>query len=311
MLPLSELSPGPFASHDELIANLRGRAKLDGYGVSIARSKPNVVYLACDKGGLNRNNWKLTEETRKRFTTSRRTNCPFSVVGRERDGEWFLEVRNNLHNHPFSSDLSAHPSHRKLDQDQIAEVEAMSLAGIPTRNILTALRKKKTSNSKVLSTARDIYNITSRNKTKSLNGRTPIQTLLYELQEAQSPCDFELDMNGHITHLFFTHEKSISLIKQYHFTVLMDCTYKTNRFKLPLLNVVGITPFYTTFFICAVFIKAEKQDDYEWALSRIAALFDENNPPKVSEFYFTLIFFFFFGFTQFFLFINSSFVNFT
>ena len=46
----------------------------------------------------------------------------------------------------------------------------------------------------------------------------------------------------------------------------MGCTYKTNRFGLPLLNIVGITSTYSTFNAGFVFLREETTEWYTWAL---------------------------------------------
>ena len=61
----------------------------------------------------------------------------------------------------------------------------------------------------------------------------------------------------------------------------MDCTYEANRFRMPLLNVVGLTPFNTSFFACFAFLREEKEEDYDWALTRIAKIFENSRKPAV------------------------------
>ena len=46
---------------------------------------------------------------------------------------------------------------------------------------------------------------------------------------------------------FFAHKKSFGLACQYHHVVLMDCTYKPNKYRLPLLHIVGMTRFNNLF----------------------------------------------------------------
>ena len=53
---------------------------------------------------------------------------------------------------------------------------------------------------------------------------------------------------------------------------LLDCTYKTNKFGLPLLNVVGLSSVYKTFTACFVFLRSETVEDYAWALERFREL---------------------------------------
>ena len=49
----------------------------------------------------------------------------------------------------------------------------------------------------------------------------------------------------------------------------MDNTYKTNRYKLPLLHIVGISPWHTTFTSAYCFMSTEGSSDYTWALEAL------------------------------------------
>jgi hypothetical protein len=52
--------------------------------------------------------------------------------------------------------------------------------------------------------------------------------------------------------------------------VLLDCTYKTNKFSMPLLNVVGITLTYATFNANFAFLHAENKEAYAWVLEQFS-----------------------------------------
>ncbi len=58
---------------------------------------------------------------------------------------------------------------------------------------------------------------------------------------------------------------------------LLDCTYKTNKFGMPLLNVVGITSTFVMFNASFAFLHAENEEAYAWVLER----FFEVMTPKV------------------------------
>ncbi len=47
---------------------------------------------------------------------------------------------------------------------------------------------------------------------------------------------------------------------------LLNCTYKTNKFGMPLLNVVGIMSTYAMFNIGFAFFHAENKEAYAWVL---------------------------------------------
>src|SRR4051794_37182908 len=46
----------------------------------------------------------------------------------------------------------------------------------------------------------------------------------------------------------------------------MDCIYKTNRFRMPLLDILGSTELGTTFYVGFVFLPSETEEDYKEAL---------------------------------------------
>ncbi|KAK6936686.1 MULE transposase domain [Dillenia turbinata] len=64
----------------------------------------------------------------------------------------------------------------------------------------------------------------------------------------------------------------------------MDCTYKINRYKMPLLEIIGITSFNTSFYSCFVFLSKERCEDYEWALG-IGKQGETKNNSKEKTFY--------------------------
>ena len=53
----------------------------------------------------------------------------------------------------------------------------------------------------------------------------------------------------------------------------IDNTYKTNRYRLPLLDFVGVTPTGMTFFARFVYLEGERVNNVVWALERFRGLF--------------------------------------
>jgi MULE transposase domain len=128
--------------------------------------------------------------------------------------------------------------------------------------------------------AQDIYNVRKELRWENLKGKQPIEALLEELQKGQYIFYFKTDTINHITHLFFAHPKSIETLNLFPDLILLDCTYKTNKFKLPLLNIVGSTCLNTTFYIAFCFLKYEDTESYIWVLSNIKSLYNNQLLPK-------------------------------
>lgn len=61
----------------------------------------------------------------------------------------------------------------------------------------------------------------------------------------------------------------------------MDCTYKTNRYRLPLLEIVGVTSTEMTFSIAFVYMETEKMENYVWAMEKLRSLMVSDVLPEV------------------------------
>ena len=62
----------------------------------------------------------------------------------------------------------------------------------------------------------------------------------------------------------------------------MDSTYKTNKYRLPLLEIVGVTSIGLTFSVAFVLMSSERENNFIWALQRLLGLFLRGNVyPKV------------------------------
>jgi len=59
--------------------------------------------------------------------------------------------------------------------------------------------------------------------------------------------------------VFFMHQSLVSMCQTFCIVFLLDYTYKTNKFGMPLLNVVGITSTYATFNTGFAFLHAENE----------------------------------------------------
>jgi hypothetical protein len=66
-----------------------------------------------------------------------------------------------------------------------------------------------------------------------------------------------------LTGLFFAFQEGITLGKRFKTTFVVDATYKTNRFKLPLLHFIGINCFGGSFI--AHFMLMAKDNEPEYA----------------------------------------------
>lgn len=162
MVPPPELS---YPTFESLLHHANRFAFAHGYAMVIGRSKRKnrqgfkKVLLACDRGGLNKHPNLPTDETRKRKTTSRKTNCQFGIYAIEGPMEWKLQWRPDpnhcTHNHDPSKSVTEHPAARKLNSSAIAAVKALKDAGLSVQETVKQIQLAQPG---ALLLARDVYN---------------------------------------------------------------------------------------------------------------------------------------------------------
>ncbi|MCL7046201.1 hypothetical protein MKW94_014784 [Papaver nudicaule] len=84
-----------------------------------------------------------------------------------------------------------------------------------------------------------------------------------------------------VVQLFFCHPKGSTLAQCFPTLVILDCTYKTNQWRMPLLHFVGVTSTNHTFTIAYCFMPGEKVEDYIWALKRLKDLYSDGCLPSL------------------------------
>lgn len=70
---------------------------------------------------------------------------------------------------------------------------------------------------------------------------TSLQWLLHELQACGFNPKYETNDDDSLAKILLPHPQSLLLWRDNPDVFLMDCTYKTNRFNMPLLNICGVT----------------------------------------------------------------------
>ena len=90
------------------------------------------------------------------------------------------------------------------------------------------------------------------------------------------------DLDFRITCLFFAKASSHKVLKMNYEVLLMDCTYKTNVYRMPLCIITGVTPMNTTYYIGFAFLATERVEDYRWILQFVRRLYEALDIPDPS-----------------------------
>ncbi|TYH25008.1 hypothetical protein ES288_A03G135500v1 [Gossypium darwinii] len=131
-------------------------------------------------------------------------------------------------------------------------------------------------------TPRDILSTLKEQDNNNNVGKTPIQVLLLLLNDKQSFTEFSVNnISNELENLFFIHPRSLSIWRAFPHVLIVDATYKTNKYDLAFVQIVGVTSTNKTFSIAFAFIINEKEENYNWALTCLKLTLEECMYPCV------------------------------
>ena len=73
--------------------------------------------------------------------------------------------------------------------------------------------------------------------------------------------DDKKDEEGHVTHVFVGYLHAVAIYRRNYDVILIDATYKTNRFGMPLVNIIGTTGLNSTIHLAQAFVQRERKSD--------------------------------------------------
>lgn len=283
-MPLSPpvLNPS-YPTLPDLLRAVNEHAGPEGYAVVLRRTKKS-------RQGVLKKAWIICDRGRKspgpvghqlRHSSSRHVGCPFKIIAIVEEGTrgpWFPEIQNESHCHG-PSEPGAHPVLRRMamTSDLRSEIARQLATQVAPSQILSSLRVNDPTAQSAMVTQRDIYNIGAQQRREKLGPFTPIQALIQEFNAGNWVYELQKDAENEITHLFFTKGTSQEILAKNHEILIIDCTYKTNRFKMPLMVISGQTALHTTFYVAFAFFAKEETPDYTWVMDRIKALYVSSN----------------------------------
>ncbi|KAK9668099.1 hypothetical protein RND81_13G035300 [Saponaria officinalis] len=226
-------------------------------------------WLWCDRSRPYQYRLNLNASSSKYLTGTKKCLCPFRLKGiAQPDGTWKLFVHNGVHNHKLVEK-------DEILNDKVKEIILrMTASQVPVANILIELANQ---NYKV--TKKQVYNVRAREKTKLRENRTSSEQLL-KFSRDHGYLHFHQTIPGkkkgtrELPDVLFAHPDSIILLKHYSFVLLADCTYQTNKYKMPLLEIIGVTPVNKNFSVFYGFLENEKETAYDWAFKCIREVLD-------------------------------------
>ncbi|KAK2373976.1 protein FAR1-RELATED SEQUENCE [Trifolium repens] len=231
------------------------------------RGRNDKLILGCDKGGKYDSSGSSTK------SASKKCNCPFKIRATpSTDGSgWKVHVKCGVHNHGLTDQYAGHPRKARLTADESKRVEDLTKCKVAPRNIVLDLKRQ---NPDSVVDAKQIYRKRNMLQKQERGPRTEMQHLLQWLDDAKYVTWNRRRDDGSdvLSDIFWAHPESIKLLNLFSIVLVMDCTYKTNKYRQPLLQVIGITSTDLTFAVGFSYMESEKTDNYRWALEKLREL---------------------------------------
>ncbi|XP_045807594.1 uncharacterized protein LOC123901480 [Trifolium pratense] len=235
-----------FATRDDVVEWAREVGFANKVSIIISRSdkktgkrgRSDKLILGCDKGG------KYDVESSK-VTATKKCSYPFKIRATpSTDGSgWKVQVKCGVHNHGLPDQYEGHPRVGRLTEDEKKHVADLTKLHVAPRHILLSLKEK---NSDCVTHVTQLYKHRSILQKAERGPRTEMQQLMQMLDEAKyvSWNRRRDDGSDVLRDVFWAHPDSIKLLNMFPIVLIMDSTYKTNKYRQPLLEILGRATLY-------------------------------------------------------------------
>ncbi|KAH1221688.1 Protein FAR1-RELATED SEQUENCE 5 [Glycine max] len=165
---------------------------------------------------------------------------------------WTVKLICGIHNHELAKSLVGHPYAGRLTKDEKKIIVEMTKSMVKPKNILLTLKEH---NANSCTTIKQIYNARSAYRSSIRGADTEMEHLMKLLELV-------------VRDLFWCHPDAVKLCNACHLMFFIDNTYKTNRYRLPLLEFVGVAPTRMRFLAGFAYLEGERVNNIVWALER-------------------------------------------
>lgn len=207
------------------------------------------------------------------------TSCRFRIVAsrQKANQRWIFKVLGE-HNHP-----------KMLSKGALALAEGLSDRA---KGIIVELLDKDYSHQDIFKIIREkcpresitrslVRNFVNDHKAELMKNSTRVARLFTHLRVKNYFVSMCGDTDKDLSRFFFAPRQQVRMLCHYGSVLIMDSTYKTNRYKLPLFHIIGLSPYNTTFQVAFSLLDEENEEAYKWALLQLKSIYPRNKGPAV------------------------------
>jgi hypothetical protein len=222
----------------------------------------------------------------KRNRATKKIGCPMHVVlvaddPQNPQGQWRVRYsasntrRERLHNHPPDDVMSLALHRRKFREKYIQTIKDLVTSGVEISKIMAVISKQCDENDALI-IRRDIDNEINQLKLDTaVREGPPIDQLLAALVQDGYVWRHRLNQEtGRIEYILFLHPEQLKCLTKHPEVLHFDCTYSTNKYKLPVLDICGVTAQNTTIQVGIALMSGEKKEHYKEVFQDLQIIFE-------------------------------------
>jgi MULE transposase domain len=273
-----------FANRDEVYKYLQAWAVSEGFAIKHDRTKrrpkTGQIYkqwFTCVCGGSKSQSYLKASAPSEAAREGRGkwVDCKWRCVGTEVDEIWTGSMLGNYHTHPRTT-RGSYPIHRRQQRQKLPGIQQRILADkdvttISVKETYIAVQQQFPGLDIDIT---DIFNIQAKAQSDHDDGLPAVQAMARDLGEAFH-FHYSVDEHERLVNMAFFEKASLDLLRRWPYTVIIDATYKTNKFGLYLVDIVGMTGAGKTFIMGQAFLSAEGEEDYTYVLEWLRDLYVE------------------------------------
>ena len=276
MSAFDQILSASYRHFNQLLYAVEEAAKVDGFVVN----KKNVDY-SKESRTVVKGSFRCYKSGKSKAQSGRtsKCDCPFQLnfrLNTNTEAYTFTPTRILEHNHPLKPETTTMTAKaRRFTTAQLDQINSLHALKVPVPLIMEELKKNTTT----IIQDRDIYNALQTSQKNCVDGLSQVQGLIDALDKnPEFIYDVGGDAENQMLWLTFASRRSLAQFRSMSFVLLMDATYKTNRFNLPLLIISSIDAFGKSYIVACSLLRHETAASYGYALVSFKSLFESHVP---------------------------------
>ncbi|XP_050368924.1 protein FAR1-RELATED SEQUENCE 5-like [Argentina anserina] len=211
-----------------------------------------------------------------RGTLYTRTGCKatFTVKLDQTTGQYHVFRFENIHNHGLAAVSEQHflRSFKEVTTEDVLEVQALQAAGLGVSGSFDFLAKQSGGAPFLGFMIKDLYNKLDRYtrlNTELSDAEAAMNWLrLKRREEPKFFCRYNRDGDGRLSTLFWRDHPSFLDYEAFGDVLVIDSTYKTNIYGMPLVLFVGVNNHRASVVFACALVANEKEYTFNWVIER-------------------------------------------